>query len=72
MVEALRRPASPIEEVRFELRGLDAKAQYAASNLDVPGQIQFGGQELSEQGLPVTVTDQPGAVIIAYKKVEGL
>ena len=71
MVQAFRRPASPIEEVRFKLRGLDAKAQYAVSNLDVPGQIQFSGQELNEKGLPVTIRDQPGAVIIIYTEVKG-
>jgi hypothetical protein len=71
MLQAFRRPASPIEEVRFKLRGLDAKAQYAVSNLDVPGQIQFSGQELNEKGLPVAIRDLPGAVIIIYKQVKG-
>ena len=71
MVQAFRRPASPIEEARFKLRGLDAKAQYAVSNLDVPGQIQMSGQELIETGLPVSIKDQPGAVIITYKQVKG-
>jgi alpha-galactosidase len=70
MVQAFRRPASPIEEARFKLRGLDAKAQYAVSNLDVPGQTQFSGQVLSEKGLPVAIRDQPGAVIITYRQVK--
>jgi alpha-galactosidase len=71
VVQAFRRPASPIEQARFKLCGLDAKAQYAVSNLDAPGQIQFSGQELIEKGLPVAIGDQPGAVIITYKQVKG-
>jgi alpha-galactosidase len=71
MVQAFRRPASPVEEARFKLRGLDAKARYAVSNLDVPGQIQLSGQELIEKGLPVAIRDQPGAVIITYRQVKG-
>jgi alpha-galactosidase len=71
MVQAFRRPASPIEEARFKLRGLDAQAQYAVSNLDAPGQVRFTGQELIEKGLPVAIQDQPGAVIIVYKQVRG-
>jgi alpha-galactosidase len=71
MVQAFRRFASPIEEVRYKLRGLEAKAQYAVSNLDAAGQIQFSGQELNEKGLPVAIRDQPGAVIITYRQVRG-
>jgi alpha-galactosidase len=71
MLQAFRRPASPIEEARFKLRGLDAKAQYVVSNLDAPGQTQFSGQELIEKGLPVAIKKQPGAVIIVYKLVKG-
>ena len=69
MVQAFRHPASPIEEARFKLRGLDAKAQYAVSDLDVAGQTQFSGQELMEKGLPVAIKDQSGAVIDIYRRV---
>jgi hypothetical protein len=71
MVQAFRRPVSPIEEARFKLRGLHAKAQYAVSNLDVPGQIQLSGPELMEKGLPVVIRHQPGAVIITSRQVTG-
>jgi alpha-galactosidase len=71
VLQAFRRPASPIEEARFKLRGLDARTQYAVRNLDAPGQIQFSGQELIEKGLPVAIKDQPGAVIITYRQVKG-
>ena len=71
VVQAFRRTESPMEKARFKLRGLDAAAQYAVSNLDAPGESQFSGRELEEQGLPVVIKDQPGAVIIIYKKVKG-
>ena len=70
MVQAFRRSQSPIEKVRFELRGLDPAARYSVSNLDAPGETQFSGQELAEQGLPVAIKDEPGAVIILYKQVK--
>jgi alpha-galactosidase len=71
MLQAFRRAASPIEQARFKLRGLEAKAQYAVSNLDAPGQTQFSGQELIEKGLRVAIKEQPGAVIIVYKQIKG-
>jgi alpha-galactosidase len=71
MVQAFRRPHSPMESARFKLRGLDVGAQYAVSNLDASGETQFGGRELSEKGLPVEIGDQPGAVIITYKRIKG-
>jgi len=71
VVQAFRRSQSPIEEVRFKLRGLDAAVQYAVSNLDAPGESQFSGRELDEKGLPVVIKDQPGAVIMIYRKVKG-
>ena len=71
MVQAFRRPESPIEEVRFRLRGLDAEAQYTVSNLDMPNEIQISGQDLKVAGLPVLIKDRPGAVIITYRQVKG-
>jgi alpha-galactosidase len=71
MVQAFRRSASPIEVARFKLRGLDAPAQYAVSNLDAPGESRISGRELGEQGLKVMIQDEPGAVIIFYKKTGG-
>ena len=55
----------------FKLRGLDPAAQYTVSNLDTPGKAQLSGRELGEKGLPVAIRDQPGAVIMVYKKVKG-
>ena len=71
MVQAFRRSQSPIEKAAFKLRGLDPAAQYSVSDLDAPGEVQVSGRELEEHGLPVVIKDQPGAVIILYKRVKG-
>jgi hypothetical protein len=39
------------------------------SNLDAPGESQCSGRELEEQGLPVVIKEQSGAVIITYKRL---
>jgi alpha-galactosidase len=70
MVQVFRRAQSPIESMRFKLRGLDAAAQYSVSNLDAPGATPFSGRQLGEQGLPVAIKDQPGAVILIYRKLK--
>jgi hypothetical protein len=41
------------------------------SNLDAPGESHYSGRELVEQGLPVVIQDEPGTVIIIYRKVMG-
>jgi len=69
MVQAFRRPDSPFESARFKLRGLDAAARYRVTDLDSPGQPEFTGRELIEQGLPVSVKSAPGALILTYKQV---
>ncbi len=61
-VQAFRRVQSPMETARFKLRGLDASAQYAVRNFDVPGDLHFSGRELEANGLPVEIKAEPGAV----------
>ena len=68
-VQAFRRPKSGQLEVRIKLRGLVPELRYAVTNFDAPGPIEFAGRELLEQGLPVTITRQPGAAIFTYKRV---
>jgi alpha-galactosidase len=68
MVQAFRRPDSPFESARFRLRGLEATARYRVSDLDAPGKSVYAGRELIEQGLPVTIKNAPGAVILVYSR----
>ena len=66
MVQAFRRPQSPIEKARFKLRDLDVDAQYTVKSLDEPSESEFSGRELEEKGIPIAIKDRPGAVIITY------
>ncbi len=69
VVQAFRRPESVYESARFRLRGLDADASYEVKDLDAPEVTRtFGGRELLEKGLPVAISERPGAVLITYRK----
>ncbi len=70
MVEAFRHSQSFYESARFKLQGLDPNARYAITNLDEPAaKKEFAGSELMENGLPVSASSRPSAVIITYKKL---
>jgi alpha-galactosidase len=69
VVQVFRRHASPYESARFKLRGLDPAGNYTMVNLDEPGaQREWAGRELLEQGLPIAISDQPGAAVFTYQK----
>ncbi|MFI5380687.1 MAG: alpha-galactosidase [Tepidisphaerales bacterium] len=70
MVEAFRRPGSVYESAKFKLRGVDPAATYRVRNLDVEGETRVSGRELLDVGLPVTITDRPGAVVLRYERVK--
>jgi len=66
MVQAFRRPDSFYEAARFKLRGLDPEARYTLKDLDAEGATEVAGRELMEEGLPVRIEEQPGAVVWTY------
>ncbi len=68
MVQAFRRPKSVYESMRIRLRGLEPDAVYTLTNLDVAGSTEITGRELLDAGLAIVIKDQPGAVLITYKK----
>ena len=70
MVQAFRRADSFYESARFKLSGLDLEAEYLVTNADAMGSEIVTGRELTEAGLPVVIDQQPGSVVITYKKVE--
>ena len=70
MVQAFRREKSVYESARFNLKGLEPDAHYTVKNMDVHCSEEITGNELMENGLVVSIPDQPGAVIITYKKVK--
>ena len=70
MLQAFRRLESVICVCQFPLRGLEPDAQYDLVNFDVSGKTRLTGRDLMGKGLMVNIPDQPGAVVITYKKVK--
>jgi len=70
MVQAFRRPDSSFEVARFRLRGLDPQARYVVTNADAAGEASYTGRELLDNGLPVSIPNRPGAVILIYKRAK--
>lgn len=66
MIQAFRRFHNAETEQVLRLHGLDPAASYTLTDLDGNGTHQATGAELMEQGLPVEIAEQPGAVIITY------
>lgn len=69
MVQAFRRGACDISSQTLPLFGLDPNGRYAVTNFDGPGVTYMSGSNLMNQGLPVRIPAQPGAVIYAYHKL---
>jgi alpha-galactosidase len=68
MVQAFRRQASIYESIRGKLRGLEPDATYIVKNFDSAETIEISGRELMDRGLPIVIREQPGAVVVTYKK----
>ena len=69
MVQAFRRAQSPFYGLQVKLQGLDPAATYALTDLDVHrNPTEYTGRQLMDQGLAIHIPDQPGAVVITYKK----
>jgi alpha-galactosidase len=72
VVQVFRRQDSPYESARLKLRAIEPDARYAVVNLDQPdARREVTGRELLENGLPVAISEQPGAVVITYEKLGG-
>ncbi len=70
MLQMFRRAESPYCGAQFKLQGLDAEARYALTDMDVhDGPTTHTGRELLEQGLAVSITNRPAAVVLTYKKL---
>jgi len=70
VVQVFRRAESFYEAARLKLRGLNPAARYTLSNLDLPDTTEKTGRELMDDGLPVSIKDQPGAVVITYRRAK--
>jgi hypothetical protein len=70
VVQAFRRDKSVYESARFQLKGLEPAAQYTITNLDAGEVRTLSGRDLMHKGLPVSVPDQPGDVVLSYRKLK--
>ena len=68
-VQAFRRAGSIFRAADLRLRALDPDATYALGEPGGAETCRMPGRDLLEKGLPVTIADRPGAVVMAYKRV---
>jgi len=68
-VQAFRREKCIFEAGRLRLQCLDPAARYEVCDLDAGKPQQVSGRELTARGLLVTIPEQPGAVVIRYRKI---
>ncbi len=69
-VQAFRREKCIFEVGRLRLHGLDPVAQYEVYDLDTDKPQQISGRDLTAKGLLVSIPEQPGAVVITYRKIK--
>ncbi|MGC4055894.1 MAG: alpha-galactosidase [Paludibaculum sp.] len=69
VVQAFRRADNAFELAKFPLRGVDTTATYRITNLDTARSLLLSGRELSQAGLPVTLTAHPGSALLLYEKM---
>jgi hypothetical protein len=69
VIEAFRRESSPFTTAQLKLRGLDPAAHYTVKNLDSSQPTEFSGRVLMEEGLAVTLRDQPASALLTYRKI---
>jgi len=68
-VQAFRREKATVSTQVYRLAGLDPAAQYAVTNLDANDVVHATGDELMEQGLPITINEKPGSAVIIYRRI---
>jgi alpha-galactosidase len=70
VVQAFRRAKSPDPALRFRLTGLDPSATYLVTDMDGPDTpAAVEGRDLLENGLAVTTTRAPQALVIVYARI---
>ncbi|QOY88337.1 alpha-galactosidase [Paludibaculum fermentans] len=69
VIHAFRRADNAFELAKFRLRGVEAGARYKVTNLDTARSTVVTGAELTQGGLPVTLTARPGSALILYEKL---
>ena len=68
-VQVFRREKNEEPSRPIRLHGLDPAARYEISDFDSQAPTQASGKELMENGLVVTVKNNPGAAVCMYKRM---
>jgi alpha-galactosidase len=68
IVEMFRRPDSPYEVGRCQLRGLEPEGVYRVRILGEEPEREMSADEMMQEGVRITIKDRPGAVTILYDK----
>ena len=66
-VQVFRREDSFYEAARFKLRGLVPESHYSIRSLDSLSPIEATGRQLMDEGLLVTLNEQPQAAVFLYE-----
>jgi hypothetical protein len=66
IVQAFRRDQSAFVSATFRLRHLGESTMYTVEDLDTRQTVQIAGKDLLEKGVPVSIPDAPGAVLLKY------
>jgi len=72
MVQTFRRENSLQDSITLKLKNLDIDTRYTLNNLDTNVSEEMIGKELMENGLIVSIKNQPGAAIITYRKSKNM
>ena len=68
VVQAFRRAECSDNKLTVTLRGLDPEATYCLEDLENGETRKLAGRELMEQGLEITLAEQPSAAVIVYRR----
>ena len=71
LVQAFRRPDCPYVSAQYKLHALESDSVYIVSDHDTGKTRQMTGRELMNDGLTITISEQPGAALFTYEEVEG-
>ena len=69
MIQAFRRPDCPYISAQFRLQVLESDAVYSVSDCDTGKTKHLTGRELKNDGLTITIPDQPGAALSHTRKL---
>jgi hypothetical protein len=58
-----------VEAARRKRHGVEPGARYTVKNIDTTGTKEFSGRELTSDGLPIALLEQPSAAIMTYRRI---